>query len=50
MTIQEIDNKIYIEIQISEFSFVKKEITAEEAGKFLRQLKSVLMKNKSSEV
>jgi hypothetical protein len=48
--IDEINDKIYIEIRLTETSFVKKEISSEEAGKLLRSLKSVLMRNNTHEV
>jgi hypothetical protein len=48
--ITEVNDKLYIEIRLTETSFVKKEISPEEAGKLLRNLKSVLMRNNTHEV
>ena len=44
------DSKIYIELNISEGVLVQKELSSENAGKLLRELKSILMKIKPTEV
>jgi len=48
--ISEIDDKLYVEVKLTETSYIKKEISPEEAGKLLRSLKSVLMRNHTQEV